>query len=96
MGHIQQPEAYGTQILGLVVQSSVEQQAMVIESLKQIPGVEIQGVNEGKIAITIDEYDSREPALRVIEHINQLAGVYNSNIVYHHFDSEPANQENTL
>lgn len=77
-------------ILGILVQADPAAQTRVAAAMRVLPGVEIHASDAlGRFVVTIEEDGSR-PATETLVAINNLPGVRNAALTYHHSDSDEA------
>ncbi len=80
-------------IVGMVVNTSQDNQPQVENALTEIQGVELHASEKGKIVITVDEKDCNQPLIDTITELNNISGVIATSLAYHHFDGELPGQE---
>lgn len=73
-------------IVGLVVNVSIEQQEKIVSIITSIKGVEICASEAGKLVITIDDYECEAMVVDTITEINNISGVIATSIAYHYFE----------
>lgn len=80
-------------ICGVLVHAAPRKQPGVISALKLIAGVEVHRTAEdGRIVITVED-TAQSWAGETIKHIQELPGVLNASLVYHHFDESQVRGE---
>jgi len=80
-------------IVGLVVNTRIDEQEKIQSLLDSTAGVELCAADSGKLVITIDEVDCEQSLVDTITQINNIPGVLATSIAYHHFEGGLANQE---
>jgi len=80
-------------IVGLVVNTRVDDHKKIESIVAATNGVEICATESGKLVITIDEIDCEQSLVDTITLINNIPGVLATSIAYHHFEGDLANQE---
>jgi len=83
-------------IVGVVVNTRIDQQKDILLKLNVMPGVDICATESGKLVITIDELECDQPLVDTITEINNIPGVLATSIAYHHFEDDLALQEKQL
>lgn len=76
-------------ISSLIVETLPDSASSVAHSLSSIEGVEVHGINENQVVITIEaptSDDSHEIASKFIE----IKGVLGINLVYANFEDDPS------
>ena len=73
-------------IVGLVVNSRVDQQSKIVSILDEIKGVDICVAESGKLVITIDDFECDSTVVDTITDINNISGVIATSIAYHYFE----------
>jgi nitrate reductase NapD len=80
-------------IVSMIVHMRPENRDAVAALLAAIPGVEVQAVSElGKCVITIEAATEAE-LMDAINQINTCDGVISAGLVYHHYESLDALEE---
>ncbi|MGE5503568.1 MAG: chaperone NapD [Actinomycetota bacterium] len=75
-------------LCGVVVWARPERRHQVSDALSAIAGVEVHAVtDEGKLVVTVEDAEGRW-AGATITSFNDIEGVLNVALVYHHFDSD--------
>ncbi|MBI5119658.1 MAG: chaperone NapD [Rhodospirillales bacterium] len=90
------PEEVGqtpANICGVLVHANPRRQSEVVCALKTISGVEVHRTAEdGRIVITVED-TAQSWAGETIKQIQELQGVLNASLVYHHFDESQVRGE---
>lgn len=80
-------------ICGVLVHANPRRQLEVISALGSISGVEVHRTAEdGRIVITVED-TAQSWAGETIKQIQELPGVLNASLVYHHFDESQVRGE---
>jgi len=80
-------------IVGIVVNTRIDEQDKIQAVLDATDGVEICATESGKLVITIDDLECEQPLIDTITQINNIPGVLATSIAYHHFEGDLAIQE---
>jgi nitrate reductase NapD len=82
------PRAEVENLCGVVVWARPDSRWQVRDALATLPGVEVHAVtDEGKMVVTVEDAAGRW-AGATITSFNDIEGVLNVALVYHHFDSD--------
>ncbi len=73
-------------ICSLVVHTKPNNASTVESRLTALPGVEIHGGNESKLIVTVEDADLHQAA-DTLNTIQQLEGIVNTSLIYHHGDA---------
>ena len=75
-------------ICGVLVHAKPERLTQVGEALRALPGVEIHTMTEdGRMVVTVEDAEGTW-AGSTLTRFNDIQGVLNVSLVYHHFDSD--------
>jgi len=80
-------------IVGMLINSSIEKQPEVEAALAKIKGVELHAADKGKLILTIDDSESELPLVETMNQLDRIPGVQSTAIAYHHFEDDFAQQE---
>ena len=73
-------------IVGLVINLNPSKQQSIEETLELMNGIDICASDQGKLVITLDDFECNLTLVDTITEINNLSGILSTSIAYHYFE----------